>query len=79
VLVDLVTDDSQSQSANGTVTAPSSMLKRHEEEVKKDQKLSPSPNSAKSAAAAAASTDFRVATRETIVGCKALLFISYKF
>jgi hypothetical protein len=43
VLVDLVTDGSQSQSLNETVTASSSMLKRHEEEVKKDQKLSPDP------------------------------------
>jgi hypothetical protein len=43
VLVDLVTDGSQSQSADGTVTASSSMLKRHEEEVQKDQKLSPNP------------------------------------
>jgi hypothetical protein len=40
---DLVTDGSQSQSANGTVTASSSMLKRNEEEVKKDQKLSLDP------------------------------------
>ncbi len=43
VLVDLVTDGSQSQSANGTVTASSSMLKRLEDEVEKDQKLSPDP------------------------------------
>ncbi len=40
---DLVTDGSQSQSANGTVTASSSMLKRNEEEVKNDQKLSLDP------------------------------------
>ena len=46
VLVDLVIDgDSQSQSANELVTASSSMLKRHEDVVKKgDQKLlSPDP------------------------------------
>jgi hypothetical protein len=43
VLVDLVTDGSQSQSANEIVTASSSMLKRHEDEVKKDKKLSPDP------------------------------------
>ncbi len=44
VLVDLVTDDLQSQSADGAVTASSSMLKRHGEDVKKDQKLlSPDP------------------------------------
>ncbi len=37
VLVDLVIDGgSQSQSANELVTASSSMLKRHEDEVKKD-------------------------------------------
>jgi hypothetical protein len=43
VLVDLVTDSSQSQSANEAVTASSSMPKRYEKEVKKDQKLSPDP------------------------------------
>ncbi len=44
MLVDLATDGgSQSQSANELVTASSSMLKRHEGEVKKDQKLSPDP------------------------------------
>jgi hypothetical protein len=35
-LVDLVTDGSQSQSESGTVTSSSSMLKRHEDEVKND-------------------------------------------
>ncbi len=39
----LVTNDSQSQSTNDIVTASPSMLKRHEDEVKKDQKLSPDP------------------------------------
>ncbi len=44
VLVDLVTNGgSQSQSTNEIVTASSSMLKRHEDEVKKDKKLSPDP------------------------------------
>jgi hypothetical protein len=43
VLVDLVIDGSQSQSANEIVTASSYMLKRHEDEVKKDKKLSPDP------------------------------------
>jgi hypothetical protein len=35
----LVTNDSQSQSINDIVTASPSMLKRHEDEVKKDQKI----------------------------------------
>ncbi len=50
VLVDLATDiggagdGSQNQSANEIVTASSSLLKRHEDEVKKDKKLwSPDP------------------------------------
>ncbi len=44
VLVGLATDGgSQSQSANEIVTVSSSLLKRHEDEMKKNQKLSPDP------------------------------------
>jgi hypothetical protein len=43
VMIDLLSDSSQSQSVNKTVTTSSSMLKVHEEEVKKDPKSSPDP------------------------------------
>ena len=41
VLLDHITDGTQSQSAIETITASSSMLKRNEQEVQKDPKLSP--------------------------------------
>ncbi len=41
VLIDLVNNGLQSQSANELVTSSSWMLKWHEEEMEKDKKLSP--------------------------------------
>jgi hypothetical protein len=37
VIIDLAIDNSERQSSNDVVTASSSMLKRHNEEVKKDR------------------------------------------